>query len=333
MDTRQEEIVAWLKEELDWPEVKLTPASSDASFRRYFRCLNNHETLVVMDAPPPHEDCRPFIDIANAMEKLGLNVPKVHIVDLERGYLLLSDLGSVQYLEQLNEQNATKLYTEALATLKCLQFRGSQEILLLPDYDTHLLQREMELFREWFVIQQLNCELSASDNRIMDEAFFLLTESALIQPRVWVHRDYHSRNLMITAENNPGVLDFQDAVYGPVTYDLVSLLRDCYISWPRSQVESWVANYYLQIKDALLGDEVDLPLFQKWFDWMGAQRHLKAIGIFSRLNIRDGKTGYLADIPRTFSYLIEVTSTYPELAELNRVLEHRIKPLNRRLNL
>jgi len=327
MDTRQREIADWLEKELGLSQVELAPASSDASFRRYFRCFKNNEALIVMDAPPQHEDCQSFIDIANTMGKLGLNVPKVHLIDLERGYLLLSDLGSVQYLEQLNEQNAAKLYADALATLKRLQFRGSQEILLLPDYDTHLLQREMELFREWFVVQQLNCELSANDNQIMDEAFFLLTESALVQPRVWVHRDYHSRNLMVTAKNNPGVLDFQDAVYGPVTYDLVSLLRDCYVSWSLPRVESWVENYYLQIKETLLGDDVDLALFQKWFDWMGVQRHLKAIGIFSRLNIRDGKAGYLADIPRTFSYLTEVTSSYTELAELNRVLERRIKPL------
>ncbi|VAW86376.1 Phosphotransferase involved in threonylcarbamoyladenosine t(6)A37 formation in tRNA [hydrothermal vent metagenome] len=327
MDLREKEITVWLEKELGLTQIELTPASSDASFRRYFRCLNNDKTVIVMDAPPQHEDCQPFIDIAKAMRELGLNVPEVHLIDLERGYLLLSDLGSVQYLEQLNAQTATKLYADALAALKRLQFRGSQELLLLPDYDTNLLQREMELFREWFVTQQLNCELSDNDNHIMDEAFSLLTESALTQPRVWVHRDYHSRNLMVTAENNPGILDFQDAVYGPVTYDLVSLLRDCYIDWPQSQVESWVADYYLQIKEELLGNDVDRVLFQKWFDWMGAQRHLKAIGIFSRLNIRDGKAGYLADIPRTFSYLVEVTSAYPELAELNHLLQQRIKPL------
>ncbi len=327
MDKRKAEIADWLKQKLRLSQVTLRPASSDASFRRYFRFQYHGKTAIVMDAPPQHENCESFITIAKAMGKLNLNVPEVQLVDLKRGYLLLSDLGSAQYLEQLNEQSAKKLYADALMALQRLQLNGAQKNLLLPDYDTTLLQEEMELFRTWFITQELGYSLSLEDNHILNEAFSLLAESALAQPKVWVHRDYHSRNLMLTENNNPGILDFQDAVYGPVTYDLVSLLRDAYIAWPRAQVESWMTDYYLIIKDTLLGDEVDVTLFKKWFDWMGVQRHLKIMGIFSRLNIRDGKAGYLGDIPRTFCYVTEITRAYSELAELNRFLHQRIKPL------
>lgn len=272
-----------------------------------------------MDAPPDKEDCGPFIRIAQALLGLGLNVPQIIAQDLKRGLLLLSDLGDRLYLSELSERSVEPLYGDAMEALLRLQ-RGSASLTWLPPYDAPLLRREMELFREWYVGRHLGLALSAKQNAALDTSFERLTTSALEQPRVAVHRDYHSRNLMMTATNNPGILDFQDAVYGPVTYDLVSLLRDCYIAWGRERVETWVVRYYRQARVAGIAVGADESQFLRWFDWMGVQRHLKATGIFARLNHRDGKPGYLKDIPRTLGYVVEVTSQYPELKELSEFL-------------
>lgn len=279
-----------------------------------------------MDAPPAHEDCRPFVAIARAFFDVGLNVPRILAEDVRQGFLLLSDLGARQYLSELNASSVEALYGDALDSLLTLQTRCTGEVIALPRYDYALLQREMELFRAWFVRRHLSLELDDAQNAILDAAYELLTQEALAQPRVCVHRDYHSRNLMVTEKNNPGILDFQDAVCGPLTYDLVSLLRDCYIAWSPQQVQQWVSRYQRRALEAgLLGDD-NAAQFLRWFDWMGVQRHLKAIGIFARLNIRDGKLGYLQDIPRTLGYVVAVSRRYEELQPLYGLLRDVIVP-------
>lgn len=313
----------WLDEVLPNKGFRVALASSDASFRRYFRVYYNDFTHIVMDAPPDRENCQPFVAIAAALHDLGLQAPEVLEADLEQGFLLLTDLGIRQYLAELNEASVDSLYGDALGALARLQLGGDITTPLLPPYDTALLHRELELFREWFLGRHLSLILNEAEHKVLDQAFASLADSALEQPKVWVHRDYHSRNLMVTPYNNPGVLDFQDAVVGPVTYDLVSLLRDCYIAWPRARVEAWVLGHWERLQ-VLGGDDLtDAKTFLRWFDLMGAQRHLKAIGIFARLNIRDHKPVYLNDIPRTLAYLLDVAARYPELIELHDLLQRK----------
>ncbi|MDX1697328.1 MAG: phosphotransferase, partial [Thiohalobacterales bacterium] len=292
-------------------------------FRRYFRVVHNGENFIVMDAPPANEDSRPFITVSRLFFDAGLNVPEVIDVDLEQGYLLLSDLGSELYLGALNEETVERLYADALAALAVIQTCPTAD---LPLYDRALLLSEMELFREWLVGRHLDIDLTPAQHAMLDEVFALLADNELAQPRVCVHRDYHSRNLMVTTRNNPGILDFQDAVLGPVTYDLVSLLRDCYIAWPRARVEDWALGYRrLALQTGILREDHEDPdLFLRWFDLMGVQRHLKAAGIFARLNHRDGKPGYLADIPRTLSYITLLADRYSDLAPLCELIEDQV---------
>lgn len=313
----------WLTEVFPTRPSQIAPASSDASFRSYYRVWHDGRTCIVMDAPPDKEDCRPFVAIAQAMRALGLNTPEVLASNLDQGLLLLTDLGSRPYLAELDRRSVLSLYGDALEALARLQVSGDPGSSLLPPYDSALLRREMELFREWFLAKLLGLKLEAEEHHILDQAFALLADSALEQPRVWVHRDYHSRNLMITDPDNPGVLDFQDAVVGAVTYDLVSLLRDCYIAWPREQVEVWALDYWARLKALGMSGLDAADQFLQWFDLMGVQRHLKAAGIFARLNLRDGKSGYLGDIPRTLGYILEVAGRYPELANLLSLLRSR----------
>jgi aminoglycoside/choline kinase family phosphotransferase len=324
VDERYALLMAWLGKLLPPRAAQVAPASSDASFRRYFRVRHDGFSRIVVDAPPDREDCRPFIAIAEALHGLGLQVPQVLAADLEQGFLLLTDLGSRPYRAELNEATVERLYEDALKALARLQVRGDPATDLLPPYDTRLLRAEMELFQEWFLGQHLGLELEAGEQQILDKAYMALCANALEQPRVWVHRDYHSRNLMVTAQDNPGVLDFQGAVIGPLTYDLVSLLRDCYIAWPRPWVERWALQYRSRLQSlGFQGLSAGPTAFLRWFDLMGVQRHLKAIGIFARLHIRDGKPAYLPDIPRTLSYVLEVTGRYPELAEFRAFLHSR----------
>jgi aminoglycoside/choline kinase family phosphotransferase len=318
-------LLDWLSAVLPAPPDRIAPASGDASFRRYFRVWYDSQTRIVMDAPPDKEDCRPFVAIGSAMHGLGLNVPEVLAADLDQGLLLLTDLGEQQYLAALDEHSVAGLYDDALDTLARLQVGGDPGTALLPPYDSALLHREMELFREWFLGRQLGLNLSEAEQHTLDHSFAALADNALEQPRVWVHRDYHSRNLMVTEAGNPGVLDFQDAVVGAVTYDLVSLLRDCYIAWPRERVEAWALAHRQRLRAAGVHGLEDADQFLRWFDLMGVQRHLKATGIFARLNLRDGKPGYLRDIPRTLSYILAVAPRYPELAGLrDLLLAHQI---------
>ena len=325
MPERLEQLKHWLENELDFSEYTLRPASADASFRRYFRVLHEGVSYVVMDAPPQKEDSRQFIRISKMLFDLGLNVPEVIDESLQQGFLLLSDLGSAPYLDVLDEETVERLYGDALGALATLQ-ACAPDNASLPAYDRALLLGEMELSREWLMGKHLGLSPDAAQTGMIDAAFELLAENALAQPRVCVHRDYHSRNLMHAAVNNPGILDFQDAVIGPVTYDLASLLRDCYIDWPRARVEDWALGYLdLALQSGILRAEHDDPQqFLRWFDLMGMQRHLKAAGIFARLKHRDGKAGYLQDIPRTLGYVVEVAGRYVELAAFGRFIDTEV---------
>jgi len=321
---RQEQLKRWLSDELGLPPYQIEPASADASFRRYFRVSFSSETRIVMDAPPGKEDIRPFVRIARQLRAIGLNVPEILAEDIGQGFLLLGDLGSRQYLDELNEQSVDRLYGDAMGALATLQACGpsAEE---LPPYDRKLLWQEMELFSDWLLGQHLNMAPSAEVQQHLQDIYTLLADNALEQPAVSVHRDYHSRNLMVCAQN-PGILDFQDAVYGPLTYDLVSLLRDCYIAWPRERVEAWALGFHdLAVEHGILGQRQE-EQFLRWFDLMGVQRHLKASGIFARLYHRDGKSGYLKDIPRTLGYITEVSARYPELRPLFLLLEEHVLP-------
>lgn len=320
MDSRLEALKHWVGTVLDVADYEVRPASADASFRRYFRVTSPGASHIVMDAPPDKQDLRPFIAMAQRLLELGLNVPEVLDRDLDRGFLLLTDLGERTYLAELREETVERLYGDALGALVVLQAGVFTDSAFLPEYDEPLLRRELGIFDEWFVGRHLGVALDATQRATLDAAFGVLVRSALEQPRVWVHRDYHSRNLMVTPRNSPGILDFQDAVRGPVTYDLVSLLRDCYIAWPRARVEDWAKGYFELAQQSGLPAGDDDRQFLRWFDLMGVQRHLKAAGIFARLQHRDGKPGYLADIPRTLGYVFEVSGRYPELTGLQRLL-------------
>jgi N-acetylmuramate 1-kinase len=319
-DQRLAALSAWATQVLRDSHCRIRSASADASFRRYFRITTgDSRTFIAMDAPPGKEDIQPFVRIARRFRSLGLNVPEVVAEDAVQGFLLLSDLGDRHYLSALDGTTAGSLYRDAIVALVRLQAKGDDPSFL-PLYDAEVLRREMELFREWYLARHLGLVLSARQNAALDEVYARLIDSALEQPKVWVHRDYHSRNLMVTDKGNPGVLDFQDAMHGPITYDLVSLLKDCYVAWPRAQIADWV-DLYLSLARAEGLPVSDSARFTRWFDWMGAQRHLKAAGIFARLNHRDGKPGYLNDIPRTLGYVVDVASRYPELAALQVLLE------------
>lgn len=310
---------------LDWLENDLLltihacePASSDASFRRYFRVKAPNGQFIVMDAPPPQENVEPFVRIANLLTCSQVNVPTIFQQNLSEGFLLLEDFGSQCFLDRLNENTAADLYRTAFDSLFRLQTNTPRTGL--PAYDEPLLRRELAIFDDWFLAQSLDI---AMPEPLRNTVHDILIASALEQPTTCVHRDFHSRNLMVLNADSPGVIDFQDAVIGPVTYDLVSLLRDCYIAWPEQQVEQWMTQYYRRLRQAGLVD-CDLNRFKRWFDLMGMQRHLKAIGIFSRLHIRDNKSGYLKDIPRTLNYVAGVCAVYPELADFGRFLREQV---------
>jgi aminoglycoside/choline kinase family phosphotransferase len=320
---RLEQLNHWLGKELGLPDYEIAPASADASFRRYFRLRFDGESRIAMDAPPQQEDSRPFVAIGQLLAQAGLNVPQILQQELEQGFLLLSDLGSRPYLDALDAGSVERLYGDAMGALAVMQ--ACVPVEGLPPYDEALLQREMALFPEWFLTTHLGLTLSEAEQKLLADTFALLAQNALEQPQAFVHRDYHSRNLMV-CRHNPGILDFQDAVRGPITYDLVSLLRDCYIAWPREQVEEWVQGYHDIALDHGIIRQPMSAKFLRWFDLMGVQRHLKAIGIFARLNHRDGKPGYLKDIPRTLGYVEEVSARYPELTAFASFIKERVRP-------
>jgi aminoglycoside/choline kinase family phosphotransferase len=325
MPQRIEQLKTWLASLPELTEFTFEPASNDASFRRYFRVTEGGRSYIAMDAPPDREDSRPFVKVAEAFESIGLNVPHIYARDLSQGFMLLEDLGNELYLDRLSADTVNRLYGDALGALATLQACGPRDGL--PNYDRALLMQEMALFRDWLLVKELNLSLTDEQDLMLQQVFELLADSALQQPQVCVHRDYHSRNLMVTASHNPGILDFQDALTGPVTYDLVSLLRDCYVAWPKEQVHDWAMGYFeLAVQSGIIASEHEAR-FMTWFDLMGVQRHLKASGIFARLNRRDGKPGYLKEIPRTLGYITQLESEFKSLQALRDFIRVRVMPI------
>jgi aminoglycoside/choline kinase family phosphotransferase len=318
----------WLHQIDGLADAEPHPASDDASFRRYFRLHTDKESFIAMDAPPAQEDCKPFIRVAGFLEAMQLHAPRILEANLDEGFLLLTDLGSTQYLETLQKDPDAPeaLYKKALRALCLLQDRGAAFQALLPQYEADMLDFEMSLFRTWLCERHLGIEFSDDDESHWRQCCDMLITSALDQPQVFVHRDFHSRNLMVCDEDSPGILDFQDAVEGPITYDLVSLLKDCYVRWPPAQVSDWAHSFYSNCTASTqkLMDEVQ---FMRSFDLMGVQRHLKAAGIFARLKHRDGKPAYMADVPRTLSYIVELGPRHDELGFLVELIETRCLPL------
>lgn len=303
--------------------LRIEPASADASFRRYFRVtLPDGSTRIVMDAPPEHEDCRPFLQVAELFGTAGIHVPTVFAENLAQGFLLLSDLGHTTYLSALNENTAPALYGDANTALVFLQ-RASRPGRL-PAYDRPLLERELRLFPDWYLAKHLGLTLTPAQTTALHEVFETILANTLAQPQVFVHRDYHSRNLMVLEGDyprNPGILDFQDAVFGPITYDLVSLYRDAYIDWPEAQELDFVIRYWERARAAGLPVHTEFDTFYRDYEWMGAQRQLKVLGIFARLYHRDGKDGYLKDMPRVMTYLRRTCERYRELKPLAQLLD------------
>jgi N-acetylmuramate 1-kinase len=330
-DLRLEQLELWLAKLFGTRDFKVTTASADASFRRYFRVTRGDESWIAMDAPPAKEDMEPYIRIAAMLVDVGVNAPRVLHRNEEEGFLLNSDLGTQTYLMELDRHgDADRLYADAIDALVRIQSRGGAHAGQLPPYDDALLRREMGLFPEWFCGRHLGLALSGTDEAELARVFDTLCATALQQPRVFVHRDYHSRNLMVgdgaRQGENPGILDFQDAVCGPVTYDLVSLLRDCYVAWPAERVRAWALQFRASAGQAGVEVGASENEFLRWFDLMGVQRHLKAIGIFARLWHRDGKPGYLNDIPRTLNYVRTVSQSYRELQVLHSFIDRQVLP-------
>lgn len=322
---RQQQLTLWLSNLFPDEKFSIAPASADASFRRYFRASFADRTLIVMDAPPENEDCRPFLQIAQMFEDAGVHVPQVYAENLEQGFLLLSDLGSSTYLQALSAANANAardLYDAASDALIKIQLASHAN--KLPHYDDALLLREMRLFPEWYIGKHLGITLNEKQSAKLELVFARIIANNLAQPCVYVHRDYHSRNLMVSTPN-PGILDFQDAVYGPITYDLASLFKDAYIDWEEAQVIDWLIRYWEKARKADLPVHADFSEFYRDYEWMAVQRHLKVLGIFARLNYRDGKAGYLLDMPRVMTYLHAACVRYIDLKPLLNLL-HELAP-------
>ena len=342
-DARLSLIHSWLTQDLDWRVGRITVASADASFRRYFRVSRGDvdpaawapraDTLIVMDAPPGKEDIAPYLKVTALLEQAGVHVPHVHAYDARRGFVVMEDLGDTQYLSVLRTgRGVDKLYADALTTLANIQVRGLRAAQQLAPYDREPLERELNLMPEWFLGKHLGLELSPEERAMVTVFNEVLINEAMIQPQVFVHRDFHSRNLMVLpptsqGSGGPGVIDFQDALRGPIGYDLVSLLKDCYISWSRERVERWVKGYrrVLGGLGANVGDSE--YQFLRWFDFIGVQRHIKVLGVFARLWHRDGKIGYLDDLPLVMNYVLDACRLYKELVEFGRWLEWRVAPL------
>jgi len=318
-EQRRADLERWLGNELKGARFSLAPASEDASFRRYFRAtLEDGRTYVAMDAPPDQEDCRPFVHVARLLREAQVHAPEVYAQDLGRGFLLLADLGTRTYLQHLTPDNAPRLFADAIDAL--VRWQLATRPGELPPYDGALLRREMSLFPQWYVSRHLKLTLNERQQADLEQIFALLVKSALAQPVVYVHRDFMPRNLMLS-EPNPGVLDFQDAVLGPASYDAVSLFRDAFLSWEEEQVLDWSVRYWQKAKSVGLPVDPDFGEFWRAFEWMGLQRHLKVLGIFARIRYRDGKAKYLEDTPRFIGYARAVAGRYPALTPLLRLLD------------
>jgi len=315
---RLDQLRNWAGARAGRPLENMVPASEDASFRRYFRVTWPGGSLIAMDAPPAQEDCRPFVRVARLFREAGVNVPEIVAEDLARGFLLLTDFGASTYLDALPSADADALYLDAIDAL--IRIQGASRAGVLPQYDRALLEREVRLFPQWYVEKHLGHAFTERQRAAFESVIGLLLVHNLSEPRVYVHRDYHSRNLMLT-DPNPGILDFQDAVFGPISYDLVSLLKDAYVEWPEARVLDWTIRYWERAKRAGLPVHGDFAEFYRDFEWMGVQRHLKVLGIFARLYHRDGKARYLADLPLVLRYLERAVARYRELSPLARLLD------------
>ena len=323
LHTRQEQLLRWLYDRYSTQDITLTPVSGDASFRRYFRFVVNNESHVAVDSPPDRENNQPFVDITQMLASNGVCVPQIEHQSLANGFFVISDFGDRLLLNELNDDNADELYQSAFKALLQIQTTNADSV---PPYDNTLLQREMNLFTEWYLQKHKQITISKKIEELLATTYLMLEQSALEQPKVFVHRDYHSRNLMLLPDNTLGIIDYQDAVKGPITYDLVSLLRDCYISWPQEKIDRWLKEFYIRMyedRDSQPAQDFTFSLqqFRRWFDLMGVQRHLKAIGIFCRLKYRDDKHSYVDDIPRTLNYVMQVSAGYDELKPLHAFLQ------------
>jgi len=321
-DSRLNGLLDWIAtlSEFTLLPATIRPASADASFRRYFRIEDaGGQSYILMDAPPPQEDVGPFIQIAQILEATGVTVPHVFASQTELGFLLLSDLGTVMYSALLNQDTAQQLYMDAIAALIQIQSHSLPEVL--PEYDRAMQMKELQIFPEWYIGKHLGATLSAAQQASLDKVFEQILANTTAQPQVYVHRDYHSRNLMVMKEGNPGIIDFQGAMYGPITYDIVSLLRDAYIEWDEEQVLDWAIRYWERARHAGLPVSTDIDSFYRDFEFMGLQRHLKILGIFCRLAYRDGKQNYLADLPLVLSYVRKTAQRYNTLIPLLRLLD------------
>ncbi len=325
-DARRAALEDWLAATLGTRAFDIAPASADASFRRYFRVTPHApapvapsaRTLIAMDAPPPREDCRPFRHVAKLLAGAGLNAPAIHAQDVERGFLLLSDLGATTYLDALDDGNANALFAEAMDAL--VRWQRATTPGALPPYDAALLRRELMLFPEWYVAKHRGVVLTAAEQATLHDVFERIIAANLAQPMVFVHRDYMPRNLMVSSPN-PGILDFQDAVIGPITYDVASLYKDAFVSWDEERVLDWTIRYWERARRARLPVASDFGVFWRDVEWMGLQRHLKVLGIFARICHRDGKAGYVEDTPRFLAYVRPVARRYDDLAPLLPLLD------------
>ena len=327
-DSRLTQLISWLNslETLNLNVETIRPASSDASFRRYFRVDSDNGSFIVMDAPPDKEKVEPFIYVDELFGQSGVTIPKILAKDIQKGFLLLTDLGNRTYLAELTDNNADQLYRQALDALVRIQVISQPK--LLPEYDRAALLQELELFPQWYINQHLGFEITPERKATLEKIFNVLLANNLAQPQVFVHRDFHSRNLMVTEKDNPGILDFQDALYGPITYDLVSLLKDAYIEWDEERVLDLVIRYWEKARRMGLPVNPDIDQFYRDFEFMGVQRHLKVLGIFARLSHRDQKTHYLKYIPLVMKYASKTAHRYSELAPLAKLLDELqdIKP-------
>lgn len=319
--TRELQITEWLNNILKNQEYTIKPASSDASFRRYFRIVSSNQSYILMDAPPEKENSKPFVEIANVLFNAGLNVPKIHKADFKKGFLLLSDLGNKTYLDELNQQNASLLYRDAYLAL--IKIQKNADTQSLKPYNDSLLMKELSLFPDWYLKLHKSYEMNDSEKNILGLTFDLLIKNINSHTQVFVHRDFHSRNLMFCNGDlgeNPGILDFQDAVKGSIVYDLVSLFKDAYIVWNEEEIMDWLIRYWEKAKQNKLKVQDDFAEFYRDFEWMGVQRHLKVLGIFARLNYRDHKANYLSDLPAVENYLRRACERYKDLHPLLKLM-------------
>ncbi|TRX54031.1 aminoglycoside phosphotransferase family protein [Thalassomonas sp. M1454] len=329
---RNTQLSYWLQHQFPQHKINLTPLSGDAGFRCYYRLQLPEQSYIVVDAPPEKLNNLAFVELAKAFSEQGLVIPEIIAYQVEHGFMCLTDFGDCLLADKLTQDSMFELYRKALALLPKISNVKATKAWSLPIYDAAFLQMEMEIFIQWLLGEYLNIELSELQQQQLQQCFDVIITSALEQPQVTVHRDFHSRNLMLLANNELGVIDFQDAVIGPITYDLVSLLRDCYVRWDDKLVAQLIAEFWQSLQQTSNGFNVNLDVFKRWVDLMGIQRHIKASGIFARLYLRDNKPGYLADIPLTLSYLVDIADKYPELKFISELVSKQVLPaLNAKL--